>query len=590
MFKSSPVRKNVLVLALLLLLVAGVFGPSLSNGFLNWDDDVYVTSNLGVKDFSVQKLPRIFTSFERQQYKPLSFLCFSIEYRLFGLRPAGYHAVSLALHLFNVALVFWLFFLLRRSLLIALVVAVLFGVHPLRVESVAWITEQKDLLYGFFFLWASVCYLQYMIKGQKVCYYASLGFFVCSLFSKPMLLGFPFILLGYDAFCREKRFFVQPAYEKIPFFLISFLVAVLNVLAISWHSPNHVLAFSVFEWVSRLNFYVYKIFWPMHLSGFYPYIPQESHSFFSIATAVFSLFCWALFFWIFRKNKKFVFGVSFFILSVFPVLLEHGAFVVADRYVYIAALGFFYLAGEGFARAWGVRESAGRVIRVFSVVLCVVVIGSMCFSTFQRAKVWHDSLCFWEDVLKKHPDSFLARNNRGDAYLGIGQYESAIADFNASLKIDPSQSATYVNLCNAHIFLGKQEQALVFCNKAIALDPQNAVAYFNIGNIYADLGKHDQAILAYNRAVAIKKDYADAYQNLGTVYNAMGRTEEAERLFRKALEIDGSSLEARYNLAVLYFLGKRHDLAIKYCDEAIKLGYQPDKDFLEVLRPFRNNN
>jgi len=270
---------------------------------------------------------------------------------------------------------------------------------------------------------------------------------------------------------------------------------------------------------------------PFKLSCIYPY-PNVS------VQNLPKLFLWApalvglLAIWLFytaRYTRKILFGGMFFFLAILPVLqiIPFGNALAADRYTYVASIGLFYLLAEGFiwlfARPWRYC----RLVRYTLVFLLALIATTMCFFTWERAKIWNNSLTLFEDVLEKYPGSYLAYNNIGVAYLDRKEYSRAISNFKQAAKIDPKSPFAYINLCNTNNLIGNYHLAKMFGWKAVMLAPGNAMAYFNLANAYSALGKDEKAQLLYRKAISIKKDYAEAYQNLAAIYADKGEIDKA---------------------------------------------------------------
>jgi len=574
-------RASILaLLSLLAVLTCISFRPILRNGFVNWDDNVYLTQNPRAKNFTPEKIPQIFTSFERVQYKPLSFLAFALEDRFFRLDPRGYHAFSLLLHLINVFFVFWLFFLLRRDVFLAWFVAVLFAIHPLRVESVAWVTEQKDLLYGFFFLAAAVTYVLYRLGRPRALYYASLILFALSLMAKPMMIAFPLLLFFFDAALKKKPFFSW--WDKIPFFVISFLMILLNYAALCWFHAQHSVSSMPLEWLQRILIYIFMILWPVRLSCFYPY----AQGFLFTAWPCFiSLLFLGYFYLVLRRDGGrgiFAFSLGFFVLSLVPVLAARASYAVSDRYVYIAALGIFYLAAAYVRRLWVSRLSGRRVLRVLSVTIGTGFICLLSALTFQRALVWHDSISLWEDALAKYPGVSAAHLNVAYAYAERGDNALARQHALEALRLEPGAWDAFLLLGNIHYGQRQMDKAEEYYRLVLRINPGAFQAYNNLGLVQMARGRKylEEAAVLFRQALQINDHSDEAFFNLGKAYLGLGQTEDAVACFRKASVLNPDSALAYIALLDVFISEKRFDealgilqplLVLKPDDEAVLL-------------------
>ncbi|MFH0877631.1 MAG: hypothetical protein V1863_05345, partial [Candidatus Omnitrophota bacterium] len=423
-FLKHALTARPLFLGLLLFLVTiAVFSPCFGNDFIRtWDDQYHVILNENLRSFSPPHLKNIFTGFFIGNYLPLTMLSFAADYHFFQLNPAGYHATSVFLHALNVLLVFWLFSLLTGRRAVAFPTALLFGLHPIQVESVAWVSERKDVLYAFFFLAALVAYVVYLRRRQKSKFYIlTMGFFLCSLLSKPMAVTFPLFLFLFDRACDrpEGR---RAWLEKIPFFVFALSFSVLTFFAqrsagaLRTESAANILyKFQVALYA--VVFYLDKIFRPSGFSCLYN-IPDIRGIF--LLTMLAGLLLAVLITLFARHSRKVLFGIGFFLLSLLPVLqfVPVGGTVVADRYVYIASIGIFYLLAEGILWLWqrkGKHAGPGRIVLVLVLVFVLGALGNLAKN---RCRVWNNDLSLWNDVLAKDPTMGKAYNE-----LGLGFYE-----------------------------------------------------------------------------------------------------------------------------------------------------------------------
>ncbi len=341
---------SALVIIVVISFIA--YFPVLHNGLLYWDDDFYIKNNPLIYSINLKE---IFSQNVMGNYHPLTILTLAIEYHYFGLNATGYHAFNLLLHLLNVILVFYVVFSLSDKVGVALVASLLFGIHPLHVESVAWAAELKDLLYTFFFLASYIFYLMYLKDRHKKFYVFAILLFSAALLSKAMAASLAVVLILTDYF-KGRKINIKTLSEKIPFFLLAIAFGLVSVLAqksagasdvIDFAFPQRIL-FACFGFIS----YLFKLLFPLHLSAYYPYpikggenIPVQYYTYLILLTALVAFVCYSL-----RFTKKILFGAGFFALTIFLVLqlFPIGGAVMADRYSYVPSIGIFYLAGEGF--------------------------------------------------------------------------------------------------------------------------------------------------------------------------------------------------------------------------------------------------
>ncbi|MFH0877629.1 MAG: tetratricopeptide repeat protein [Candidatus Omnitrophota bacterium] len=558
--------------ALLFVLAATFvsFFPTLGADFVNWDDYVYVVENPAIRHASLPNLKTIFSSFYFGNYQPLVLLTYLCDYAVFKLNPWGYHLVNLCLHLFNCALVFVLIGAVSGSIFVAFLTALLFGLHPLHVESVAWVSERKDVLYAFFYLAAMICYWKYLIRRPGRKYYAAAVFlFLCSLLSKSMAITLPVVLWLLDL-TRSRRvnrwFFI----DKIPFFFLSSVFGFLTLasqvarpLAVQEVLSNLKIALSTTNY--SVLFYLKKIVMPVKLSALYPYYGSEGFSQFFISSLLL-LFAFVLAIKYFKSVRRvLIFGIGFFLVTLFPVLqwVPFGEAIVADRYVYVSSLGLFAIAAELLFLFWRTPGRLLRSRRLAVVMLATAAAGSLAFLTWQRCGVWKDSIALWSDVLDKYPDSTTAYANRGAAYFKQGQYEKAQSDFQ---HMDGSHALYYrrdtaqarllylFHLSNSLNAQGRYEEAARILEEAVKENPKEGYRYYtNLAIAYALKGQTEEAEklleeLLKNNVV----NKAGPYYNLGLISYYSGDLGKAETYFRQSAEIHPGQGEAYYSLARVF--------------------------------------
>src|SRR4030095_1705332 len=431
-FTFEDLKVPLLGLAIIMGLTILIYLPVFNAGFA-YDDVNYIQKNPLIRSID---LNRIFTENVMGNYHPLTMLIFSIEYQFFGLDATGYHVVNLLLHLANILLVFYFILLLCNKPWVALVAALLFGIHPLHVESVAWISELKDLLYTSFFLGTLIFYLKYLNDAEKKYYFIALLLFLFSLLSKAMAASLPVVLLLIDYFKRRKiagRVIV----EKIPFFLLAVIFGVVAVFA--QQISEAVQEISTYTFLQRIVFacygfinYLWKLILPFNQSVFYPYpikggtaLPSYYYLYPILLIAIAALIIYS------RKfSNKIFFAIAFFTVTIFLVLqlLPVGDAVMADRYSYIPSIGLFYLFGEAFNYLWNKRYKVPviAILGLFALFFCV--------RTFQRTGVWKNDLTLFSDVIDKYPTVAIAYNNRGSFLWDEKKYDEALVDYNKAIE------------------------------------------------------------------------------------------------------------------------------------------------------------
>lgn len=574
--KEKPERKtfgkyrNFLVVSAIVIYTAILFSNSVQNGFVNWDDDIYITKNEYIKTLSGESVSKIFTSFYFCNYHPLTTLAYAVIYNLYGANPAPFHVLNLILHLLNTILVFILLQKLAKRIEISVIVAVFFAIHPMHVESVAWVSELKDVMYSFFFLGSLILYVEYVQKSYKIKFVLlSFVLFVLSLLSKSAAVVLPLLLFLTDYYL-ERKFTKRIILEKIPFFILSALFAYLTLL--SQKSGSTLIGFTDMIIHNKLFISGYAVVYYI-LSAFAPFNLRAIHGFPDKSGGVLPMEYYgavlviaALIILIYKSGslrKDMVFGALFFLISVLMVIqiIPIGLAVVSERYTYISYIGIFFITAKLYCYVWdGKSEKLRNIRRYFLLVLAGLFI---LFSvlTWERSKVWKDGLCLWTDQVEKDPGHYrgwwargcvkldsmdnqgaiadfnksIERNaefhktyyKRGLAYMNIKRYEEAKKDFSKTLELNKNYYDAYISRGNIEGMLGQNDSALKDLNKAITLDSKSAISYSSRGNVYAALKKYDLAVSDFTTAVGIKPDYAEAYMNRGGSYLMLNLNKEA---------------------------------------------------------------
>jgi len=583
-------RKTVILIFLTLILTIIAFLPSFENGFTNWDDNELVTSNTIIMDLSWHNIKTIFTTFYLSAYIPLTILSYSLEYHFFKLDPRAYHTTNIVLHLFNCLLVFWLIYKLSSNIYISFVTTILFAIHPLRVESVAWITGRKDVLYSFLFLGALLSYLYYRGKQVIKYYWLSLFLFILSVLAKGMAVTFPFVLLLCD-YLFHRKFNKYLLLEKIPFFVIALVFGVIAILGErSFEDITTTSSFIFFDKVLIVSygllFYLTKIAVPVKLSCYYPY-PEKIGGFlppiffFSFIIIVGLIIAVIL---TKKYTRKVIFGSLFFLIAILPYLqLIRAGQLIANRYIYIPSIGLFYMVGTGFFWLYTRKLRSVNVLKSVLGIIFIGIVGVLSFITFNQCRIWKDSMTLWNNVLDKYPNVPVAYNNRGTVYYDKGEYDKAVTEFTLALKYNPNYVRAYYNLGITYDAKGEYDRAIIELNKALMVNPKYAAAYNNRGLIYGRVGEYDKAIADLTKALKINPKYAEAYCNRGITYGRIEKYDRAIVDFTEALRNDHKYAEAYYNRAIAYFLIKEYEKAWQDVRKSEGLGYPVDPNFLELL-------
>ena len=542
-------KKNWLILNSVLLSVAVVFSSVVFFQLTNWDDNYLVTENALVRSLSSANIRSIFQTPVLGTYVPLTVLSFALEYQLVGYEPFLYHLDNLFLHLAVTALSFLLARRVGLSAVAAGIAAFIFGVHPLHVEAVAWVSARKDVLSAVFYLAAIVMYGSFLRTGKWRLYWAMVGLGTLSMLAKPMAVSLPAILFLLDWY--NGRSWRRGIVDKLP------LVVILGALAtITLFSSQKVLApvghvtggAAVLALSWNVIFYLSRFLWPTDLSPVYelpaPVAVTNPVFFFSLLFGVglLTVVCSR------RLPKLWLFAVGFYLLSIWPVLrygMIYDVGMVADRFMYLPSLGLCLAGGQALERFWlGTKSCSIR--RSMSLAGIIVVAGILLAQTNRQIKIWRDGATLWESVLQRQPFNVTANINLADYLLKKGQAdERVIALCQRVLQVDPDFAKAHTNLCSVYGQRGRLGEAVVHGRRAVQLNPDDAVAQNNLGAALLAQGQSAEAKQCLQRALDLGFSSAGVYLNLGIANLRLGDRVAAERVFEKAVAMDPSSAVAR---------------------------------------------
>lgn len=548
-----------LVIFCIISITSLTFSPTTKNGFTNWDDDIYVTQNPLIKELSPQGILKIFSSIHKSgNYHPLTLLSLAVEYKIVGLSPALYHINNILLHIINALLVFLLIYLFSKQTLISFITSILFAIHPLRVESVAWVTERKDLLYSIFYLGGLILYFHYLKTSKTKYYFLALISFIMSLLSKSMAVTFPIILLIIEYYFHNQKIDKKTLLEKFPFFIIAFLFGIITIYAQKSVEAINIeqsklLLDRIMIAAYGLLFYVYKIFIPINLSCLYPY--QKPFPIQFILSPFLLIFFVAAFiyFKIFSK-KKIMFGLSFAFITILPVLqlIPVGSAIAADRYTYIPSIGIFYLLAEGFHFLYTKKYINDKNIKSVLIVILIIIFLTLSSLSYHQCFVWRDSISLWNDAIKKFPAAETPYNNRANAFIDIGEFEKSLSDLSMAIQINPNNPQYYYNRGLAYSNLGQYDKSLADYNTAIEKGPNIAKIYNNRGNVYIKIGDNEKALEDFNTAINLNPQFAEALNNRANISISKGEYNAAVKDLDEAIKINPNYTEAYYNRGLCY--------------------------------------
>lgn len=535
---SKAKKRQITICLFLILLTLAVFAQVREFDFLNYDDDTYITANTNIqKGISLHNIYWALTAEVSGNWHPVTLVSHMLDYHLFGLDAGKHHLTNLLFHVANSLLLFIILCRLSPTLYQNAFIVSLFAIHPLHVESVAWISERKDLLCTFFFLLGLWSYIKYTSSRKITRYLAVLIFFGLGLASKPMIVTFPFILILLDLWPLERIHFSDSAHgvdwttmnklliEKIPLFFLSIISSITTVYfqksgeAIA--SINHFSLFSrIFNAIVTYVVYLKKTFWPFDLAIFYPH---PGHFPISLTiTSLLLLILISVFAIISIKNYPWFFtGWFWYMGTLVPVIgiVQVGSQSMADRYTYIPLIGIFFILVHGislFLSKTGIRFAK------FPAFITIIILAAI---SWHQVRFFRNSRILFEHALATTNGSAIVHNNYGEALV----------------KEDMPIKA-------AHHFA-----------EAIRITPSFETAHNNLGNVLAKLGNPEKAEYHYRQAIQLDPNYADAYNNLGALMYSQKKYKASIKCFKSALRIDPDSYAAKHNLNIVlkYLNGKQ---------------------------------
>ena len=588
--------KSLLVILCLIVGIVVVYIKVQNFDFVNFDDDVYVTENYYVqKGVSLAGFKWAFTTFHAANWHPLTWLSHMLDCELYGLSPAGHHWTNVVLHIANTVLLFLILFRMTGAIWRSAFVAALFALHPLHVESVAWVSERKDVLSTFFGLLGIAAYYGYVKKSSAKYYILVMALLSLSLMAKPMLVTLPFALLLLDFWPlkrfqdqRDFRFKSEKAYvdavrrnhqiiiEKIPLFIVvaisCFLtffaqksvgaVRSLGALTLKYRIANAIVSYAR---------YVLKAIWPDKLAVFYPHPGNTLPKWQFIGAALLIV---AACYWAIRSAKKYPYiavGLFWYVGTFVPVigLVQVGDQAMADRYTYIPLIGIFIIISWGVTDLW--QRWHGK--EIFLKISATILLVALSWNTFIQLNSWENGITLFEHAVSVTKNNYSAHNNLATALVPI-DLDRAIFHYKEALRIRPKYITALCNLGLTLYHKGKYEEATSYFTKALKIDPQKADARMNLANLLFLQSKPDDAISQYRRILQTYSENADVHYNLANVLSSQNKINEAVLHYNETLKIDPKHSKAYYHLGnILLNQGKAKEATALFF-EAIK--FNPD--------------
>jgi tetratricopeptide (TPR) repeat protein len=598
---------------LLLLLTGFIYQSALDNQFTNYDERAYVSENRGIQQLNGEMIAREFKSFYMGNYHPLTMISYAIDYSIYGMDPSGYILTNILLHCVSTLVVYMLLIMWTKNPWASLAGGLLFSLHPLHVESVAWIAERKDVLYtAFASISILMAYLWYT-RSSSVYWILSLCFLLLACLSKGMaVVVSPIILLIGITLKIEKegkldwkelyKFSLNPRF--IPFLLTSLAFGYVAILAqaeaaaIRTDTGNLPFYAKILYPTYGIWFYLQKFIFPIPLSAHYEY--PSLKNFLLLLSPILTIGLGTGLWMIRNKFPEWILAFIFYLIGISIVLqiLPVGKAIAADRYFYFASIGF------SIAIAWRLNKASQKLYSFICIGLFVLMGYSL---TIPRIKIWKDSKSLWEDTFKENQhvpfvlfnlgvsleksgkendlramelyqkalaiDStyFEPYNNYGILLNQYGQPGSAIPLYYKAIKLNPNNSDTYNNLATALQALGKYEEALSVFTKSLEVDPNNPSPHNNLGTLLNELGRYNEAAYHYNEALRLKVNEPRVWYNLGNLYYQIQKTDSSIYCYQKALEMKPDYPDAMGNMGVIYFSRKEYQTALTWYEKALQV-------------------
>ena len=616
-------KQNLIVYIFLVVVTLAIFWQVHRYDFVNFDDDIYVTQNSHIQSgITLDGVRWAFSATYAEFWHPLTWLSLMLDYQLYGLNAGGYHLTNVILHILSTLLLFWLLNRMTGSIWKSAFVAALFALHPLHVESVAWITKRKDVLSAFFWMLTLCLYVYYTGKPLITRYLLVLFSSVLALMSKPMVVTLPVIMILLDYWplgrlqsqkignnltdimpisinkrkqktktkkgalkenisspndqklSAAKIAGIIPLWqlrEKTPFFVFSAVFSILTIYAHYKPSVKH------FPWGSRIatapvSFVTYleKTFWPHDMAVFYPFSNQLPV--WQVLGAVLLIIVISAAVIIAVKRLPYLFvGWLWYAITLLPVIgiVQVGKRAMSDNYTYLPSIGIAIML------AWGIPSliKSENIRKNILFPAGIAVLATLAILAWRQCVYWKSSIELFSYTLQVTKNNDLAHNNLGLALFEEGKIKEAIDHFNEAIRLKPYETY-YNNRGRAYGGFGQYKRAIEDYNEAIRITPDFAYAYSNRGNAYVKFGQYQRAIEDFNEAIRLQPDYAEAYYNRGTAYAKLGQDQRAIEDYNEAIRLKPDYVLTYNNRGASYAKLGQDQQAIEDYNEAIRL--KPD--------------
>ena len=608
--RSPDWRIIVGVYLFLTAITLAVFGQTIRYDFVNFDDDLYVYNSPAIKaGLTVKGITFAFISQHAGNWHPLTTVSHMLDCQLYGLNADWHHATNVFLHIIAVLLLFQVLRKMTDAPWKSAVVAALFAVHPLHVESVAWVSERKDVLSAVFFFLTLGAYVHYAQSRSIMRYLLVTVLFVAGLMAKSMLVTAPVVLILLDYWPLNRirgqqadvgRPLLELVIEKIPLFVLSAGACVITFvlqkratgaippLPLLWRLENALASYVIYIW---------KTLWPTRLGVFYPH-PNNTLSIGQVIFAVALLVAVTAAAAIFRSQRPYLLtGWFWYVVTLFPVIgvIQVGEQGHADRYTYLPSIGLFLAAVWFTADIAKVRRSQSRL--VVATAITTVLLPVLAWTAFVQTSYWRNSRTLWNHALAVTSDNDVAHNNLGYLCAERGELDEAISHFESAAKIrsgktnphyDAGSAFVQMNLADALARKDRSDEAMVHYEEAIRLQPYYADAYYNRGNVLFAKGRIDEAIADWEWTLQLQPNDADAHTSLGNAFLRQGSFKDAIAQYEMAVALAPEDPHSRNNLAWTLATSSDDSIrdgakAVGFAEQAVMLSGGREPQFLRTL-------
>lgn len=595
----------------LIVAIFVAYGQVINFNFVGFDDELYVTGNTLTRNgLNAENILWAFSFHDFSYWQPLTWLSHMLDCQLFGLRSGGHHLSNLIFHILNSLLLFYMLSKMTGTLWRSAFVAALFALHPLNVESVAWVAERKNVLSTFFWMLTLLAYTKYVERPKIDRYIIVVFVFVLGLMTKPTVSALPFVLLSMDywplgrmqwgrfennrlvSFSNvksscQRSILSRLILEKMPFFAFSLLSIYLSSLSVQ--KLGVVVSTETIPMTIRISNalysyvrYIEKIIWPKKLAVFYPY-PNSLSLLLVTISGLILVGVSAVVYMKMKRHPYLAVGWLWYLTTLLPVsgLMQSGLWpAMADRFVYIPSIGLFIII------SWGLHDALRKHLNrdlVLSVLKCAVLIGFL-ICTFIQTRHWKNDIALFQHALEVTDNNWPAHNNLGVAFYERGKFEEAAFQFKEVLKIKPDHVGSRNNLANILFNQGNLKEAALQLKEAMRIKSNDSDIYNNLAVVLASQGKIDESVSFFEQSLVINPKNADAHYNLGTLLASQGKLIEAGKHFSEAIKIDPKFAECYYQIGViLNRLGKTKQAGI-FIAKAIQMDptYAKDKKQMKI--------